>query len=212
MSRIQSKKKEVISELMRETVYKAARSVIEQYGWTGTTMDRVASEAGIAKGTVYNYFKNKRELMMVVMEKNIEPINEQVITIVQRKKFSTMKDTLSAIVETVIVELIRNKKIIPAMILAFHEDGELRRKFDPRSHPYQNVREVIHKVISQGVNNGEFRPIDPNLAEAMVNSLFSGISRQIALGDIDISKEEVARDVASFVLRGLLAPVEGGTL
>ncbi len=212
MSQLQKKKKQMLNDLMRETLYKSARTVIEEYGWKGTTMERVALEAGIAKGTVYNYFKNKRELMRFVMEKHVEPLNKEIEFIVNQK-ISSMAKTLALIIETVTVGMVRNKRIISSMILAFHEDVDLRRDFDPKIHPLEQTQLAIVKIIEKGIQNGEFRStMDATLAGAMIHALFTGLSRQIALGLIDVTEEKIAQDVTSFVLRGLLASPEGGTL
>ena len=39
-------------------------------------MDRVAAAAGVAKGSLYNYFRSKDELLTFVHEKTIQPLIE----------------------------------------------------------------------------------------------------------------------------------------
>jgi AcrR family transcriptional regulator len=211
MSRLHSKKKAVVGELMRDLLYRSARKVLEDYGWKGTTMDRVAQQAGVAKGTVYNYFKNKRELMAFVLDKNVEPLNQKVASIIDDSP-SSMKEALADIIQTVLNGMKQNRKINSAMILAFHEDVELRRSYNPEEHPLQFIRNGVRQIIAEGISSGEFRLVNPLLAEAMIHSLITGLSRQIAFGYLDITEKNMDNDIVSIILDGLAAPIRGGNL
>ena len=46
-----------------ENIYKATLRIIENFGFGGITMAKIASEAKLATGTLYIYFKNKEELI-----------------------------------------------------------------------------------------------------------------------------------------------------
>lgn len=48
-----------------------AMQVFLDQGYAGTTMDKVASAAGVSKPTVYNHFQDKEELFNALMEKLI---------------------------------------------------------------------------------------------------------------------------------------------
>jgi AcrR family transcriptional regulator len=50
----------------------AADRLIAQHGYKRTTMDRVAREAGCAKGTPYIYFRSKEELVLSVLDSHIQ--------------------------------------------------------------------------------------------------------------------------------------------
>ena len=52
-------KEAVLKEYRIRELMEAARRVIGRHGFEGTTIDRVAEEAHVAKGTIYLYFSNK---------------------------------------------------------------------------------------------------------------------------------------------------------
>src|ERR1700752_4451428 len=56
-------REEVIKEFRVREILEAARRVLARYGVQGTTVDRVAEEAKVAKGTIYLYFDTKDELV-----------------------------------------------------------------------------------------------------------------------------------------------------
>lgn len=54
---------------VKKRLYGIAKKLLEQEGYTALSMRKVASECGIAVGTIYNYVKNKEELVaLVIME------------------------------------------------------------------------------------------------------------------------------------------------
>jgi AcrR family transcriptional regulator len=46
----------------RQSILAAAEKVFGDCGYAATTMEAVADKAGISKGSIYNYFKNKHDL------------------------------------------------------------------------------------------------------------------------------------------------------
>ncbi len=51
----------------RQDILRAARSVLAREGWTHTTIDAVAGEAGLGADTVGHYFKDKEQLLLSVL-------------------------------------------------------------------------------------------------------------------------------------------------
>ncbi|NJE84869.1 TetR/AcrR family transcriptional regulator [Thermococcus sp. CX2] len=50
----------------RERILKAAEELFAEKGYDKTTVDEIVEKAGVAKGTFYNYFKSKEELIKIV--------------------------------------------------------------------------------------------------------------------------------------------------
>ena len=70
-------KKEVVSEFRRSGILKAARKVFARHGYDGATMDDVAEACSIAKGTLYLYFKSKRQIYLGVLKQDLHSLREE---------------------------------------------------------------------------------------------------------------------------------------
>jgi AcrR family transcriptional regulator len=57
-------KNPALREDMRDQIIDAANRLIERYGYRKTTIEDIAREAGIGKGTVYLYFPSKEEVAL----------------------------------------------------------------------------------------------------------------------------------------------------
>jgi len=58
-----------------EIILDAADKIFKRYGYTKTTMDDIAHEAMIGKGTIYYYFKTKEDIFLTIMKKSIDEIS-----------------------------------------------------------------------------------------------------------------------------------------
>ncbi|MEG3439684.1 TetR/AcrR family transcriptional regulator [Pannus brasiliensis CCIBt3594] len=53
----------------REAILQGAMRVFSRSGYAGTSMDRVAAEAGVSKQTIYSHFQDKEGLFTAMMER-----------------------------------------------------------------------------------------------------------------------------------------------
>ena len=66
------------SKETKEQIVDAAEEMFRQHGFHGTNTKEIAKHAKVAVGSVYAYFKNKKELYMVVLEGYSRKIFEQI--------------------------------------------------------------------------------------------------------------------------------------
>jgi len=57
-----------------EAILAAARTLFGHYGYRRTSIDDIAQEAGIAKGTVYLYFKSKEEIFRALSQQLLDHV------------------------------------------------------------------------------------------------------------------------------------------
>jgi len=63
------RRKAMAEGVMRDAICAAATTVLAQVGYAALTMERVAEVAGVAKGTLYNYFQDKETLALEVIDR-----------------------------------------------------------------------------------------------------------------------------------------------
>jgi len=206
MARLSARKKAILESMTRESLFSAAERLLQEEGWKGATVERIAQEAGVSKGTVYNYFRDKRDILSSLLERNTEVIRLFVRSVDLEKgnPANLLEDILSKILEN----LYEKRGLIAATVQAYYEDMDLRRDFEPpckmqEKHPLWEVRSYIRKVIAKGVDTGVFRPLDPILAETALNAMIMGVAKQFAMNMVDLSGEAYMSTIQQIVLEGL---------
>src|SRR6266581_2757609 len=71
-------KEEVVQEFRVRSIQEAAMRVIARKGMSAATMAEIAKEAGIAKGTIYLYFRDRDELVERTFETAIGQLHERI--------------------------------------------------------------------------------------------------------------------------------------
>jgi AcrR family transcriptional regulator len=60
------------SKFTVETIYEAAVQVFTENGYDGATTDLIAERAGVSVGTLYQYFPNKKAILIGIWDRNME--------------------------------------------------------------------------------------------------------------------------------------------
>src|SRR6516225_1504085 len=65
----------------RRQIIECARSLFLSQGFDAASMNAIAQEAGVSKGTLYVYFKSKEELSEAIVEEQCSAQAEQIFAI-----------------------------------------------------------------------------------------------------------------------------------
>ena len=68
MPKLTKKVKDLLTENMRLEIASACERILLNDGLEALTVEKIAKEASVAAGSIYNYFKNKDEIIEAVME------------------------------------------------------------------------------------------------------------------------------------------------
>src|SRR5215218_270341 len=71
-------KEEVVQEFRIHTIRDAAMRVIARKGMASATMQEIADEAGIAKGTIYLYFRDRDDLVEKTFDSAMSALHKRV--------------------------------------------------------------------------------------------------------------------------------------
>jgi AcrR family transcriptional regulator len=179
MPRLTEQCKELLASAMRDGIYEAAVEVLGRHGLDGLTMDRVAEAAGIAKGSLYNYFRGKEELVALVFEKTVEPARQAVTEILAQPIPALRK--LEAILRVWFEFFAKQRGIFDFLL----HDRTSRELLDSPEHSMRaDAIEKFERVFRQGMEEGAFREVDvTRAAEMLLGAVTITIEQQVALGE-----------------------------
>lgn len=145
----------------RELLLNAATELFSEQGVAATTFAMIAKRAGLTPAMLHYYFKDRDELLDVLVEERFLRILSHVWDPVQPNANAT--DTIRGIVER-LLEGIQQMPWIPStwMREILNEGGLLRERI-LRRLPYDKVR-ILASAIAQGQANDSLNPqLDPLL-------------------------------------------------
>jgi len=85
MPRLSKTRKELLNTMMKESIFEATRTVLCEHGVDGMTMNQVAEAASLSKSSLYDYFRNKDELLVFVSNRIVGPFLKMIADLVSAK-------------------------------------------------------------------------------------------------------------------------------
>lgn len=180
MPRLSSTRKQLLDAMMKDSIFDAAVSVLAEHGFKGMTMDRVAVAADMAKGSLYGHVGSKQNLLRFVHARIVDPIIEKADRIVHTEMPIVAK--LDAILQVVSSELAKHQGVLAILLT----DDSARALLEPSAElRRESAINQYAEVFRQGIEQGEFRDLDPRLhAEMFFAALMEPWKRAVAAGTV----------------------------
>lgn len=170
MPRLTAARRQLLDEMMKEAIYNAAVAVLAENGLDGLTMDRVAAAAEVAKGSLYNYFEGKQQLLTFIHQKAVAPILESWAATADSDLAAVEK--LAQNVRTLLEYAGRHAAVFDLLF----RDDRVRGLIQSSERSARGLAvEQLTAVFRQGIAEGQFRPNDPRRLAQMFVGLCAGL-------------------------------------
>jgi len=186
----------------RLAILRAARRLFADRGFLGVSIDDVAREATVSKGLVLYHFVTKDRLFAHVIGEVKEELFRH-LRLALESQTSAM-DKLMALIKGYL-HLVKSQRKLWRIVL--HEAyclGGATRKLLVECR--QSNLGIISSVLEEGMDRGEFRNLDPQLASLCLLGIISErvLSTPAPTHEPDV--EQLASSIADIMLNGVGAP------
>lgn len=196
-----------VSEERKDQIIDAATEVFTRKGFQQARMDDIAEESNLSKGALYWYFKSKDDLIIAILDRiflrefeDLEKLRNEPVAVV---------DLIWQFTERVIKDMNHMLRILPLayefVALAFRSrvvqqvmQRYLRRYFD-----------ILIPVIERGIENGEFRAVDPTEVAIAAGAIFEGTVLLWVYDKSLVDPEQHIRTGIKLLLEGIQTRPEG---
>jgi AcrR family transcriptional regulator len=194
----------VSSATTREAILDATDRLLARYGFKKMTIDDLAREVGIGKGSVYLHFPSKEEIALSHIDRLVERLKERMRSIASSD--APIEERLrDMLVERVVnrFDSIQHYTRSLDELLANLRTALLERR---RGYFSEEAR-ILAEAVTEGQQKGVFKEADAqDLGQTLVsatNSLLPYSLSALELGDRTIVAERAAK-TAELLIRGLM--------
>lgn len=189
-----------IQRLKRKAVIKEAGLAFSRRGYNNTSLEEVARLLQVSKGTLYNYVRDKQEILFECHLMALE---------IGDRAFAFSRDHLGTAAEQLEATLTRYIDMLTSELGAcgvlMEVDGlrpEDREEIAKRRHAFESQ---FVAMIHKGIEDGSMRAVDPKVA---VFTFMGAINWMPRWFDADgrLSGSEVARQMTQLLMSGLTSP------
>jgi TetR/AcrR family fatty acid metabolism transcriptional regulator len=156
----------------RNQVLTLAKKRFERFGFSKTTVDEIARDAGISKRTLYQEFESKEKILEELFM--FEALSVRKVILNQIKKIVDPAERLQTYIRLAIKYLNHN----PFIVSVLHDESGFFAPFlkDKPCIIEQGIEEIISNILKEGVKKGVFRKMDGKVVGRCIFLLFKGLT------------------------------------
>ncbi len=181
----------------KNLIFLSAVKVFSSNGYDGATMDEIAMNAGVAKGTLYYHFKSKEEIFKYIISEGMKLMQDEIDTAANNG--DTAIDRLKSVFRIQLDLVHRNRDFFK--VIAGQLWGKELRQFELRDI-MQNYIKGIEALIDDAMKSKNVKEGKSMLvAYSFIGNLCASSIYEISTGDGDM--ENIVDRMMDYILNGV---------
>lgn len=155
--------------------------------FASVTIKDISRAAKVNSAMIYYYFKDKEDLFRAAIERAVDEAFDLFDSHRDSRKHDNPADAISDWLE-IHVDLSRQlRNVVKIALDCKGVIGNLKEGQDPIKRFYSHEDKILQRTISDGIQQGIFRKVDPAVVATMISTILDGVmARSIILEDFDM--------------------------
>jgi TetR/AcrR family acrAB operon transcriptional repressor len=154
----------------RRDIAVACTELLLEKGIKDLTITEIAKTAGIGKGTVYDYFRNKEEIVFEIIRNFIERHHRYLLS--QSDKRTSTKQKIFYLFDFFLSEFKSYEKHLD--VYREYLSVTLSSKFSPMIEFNKEcsgfIKNILEDIIGEGIKKGEIKDVSRNLVDGIMKA------------------------------------------
>ena len=156
----------------RTIILNAALRTFVKRGYPETKVAEIASEAGVAEGTLYNYFSSKEDLLLALFDEKWGGIIAEIKSRIN--KLSDPNRKLKAIFSQVVMMFRKNRQLAELFMVDIKQSSIFMNNYT--INRIAEFLDIIEGVLEEGKSKGVYRKdLDTRVAKMVIFGAAQGI-------------------------------------
>ncbi|UCD18048.1 MAG: TetR/AcrR family transcriptional regulator [Candidatus Zixiibacteriota bacterium] len=189
----------------RAHILRAALPVFAHKGVNNVKMIDIATAAAVGKGTLYEYFPSKEDLIVgaftLFADNWSSYLNEQINSLAEPAEIIGQYIRSS-------LEFFKDNRQLFAILSDMYAAGIPREHREPLFSEFgarfETALQKLSSVIQEGIDQKVFRAVNPREVASIIFAALDGILSQSILNLIEIDSEAPANSLIETLLKGIL--------
>lgn len=199
MAKTNEKKTTKKSSRKFNEIVNAAAKVFREKGYKEATLEDIAGEVGMLKGSLYYYINKKEDLLYAVVERPLGEMTENLKEIVNSSDSPSVKLEKALKNHIYSFEKYQSELFVWISIEWFKSEfgGDIATLGD-------EYDQLFRKIVLEGIEKKEFRSdLDPKLMTFAIFGVFNYMQRWYSPNNT-FTFNEISRQFNAFVLQGII--------
>jgi len=200
-------KEDVVQEFRVQSIQEAAIRVISRKGMASATMQEIAKEAGVAKGTIYLYFRDREELVEKTFETAIGELHKRLDAALDSD--GPFADRLRAVITAKLAFFNENREFFRLYHTLRMPEGSATQQRRQKRTCQPQYRARVDRLaghLKLAMDAGEVRPLDPKRLALFLIETSTAIVLERLSEDAPPPESEDVELIVSTLLSGIATP------
>jgi|SRR5580704_11842438 AcrR family transcriptional regulator len=186
----------------RQKILNHARDVFARRGYHEAKIDDIVAAAGIARGTFYLYFEDKRTVFEEVVDRAFAQIGVAIVRVDPKDTARTVADQVHENIRRIVRTLLDDK---PTTKILLSDAVGLDPAFDRKLRSfYEIVENLLVESLHEGQGLGVVAPGDPRMFAYLILGAMKEILFQVVHREAAYSEAAVVDGIYDFLGQGCL--------
>ncbi len=187
----------------RTRILESAQRLFARQGYEGTTTRALAQDAGVAEGTIFRHFENKKAILVEVATHGWVEILTDLLT--ELSEMGSYK-AVGQVMQRRMLHLRENSDLLRVCFLEAQFHPELRDRIQKET--IEKMLDVAEAFVQTAMDRGIYRRMNPRLVANVFLGMFmiSGFSHETLTesNSSPLALKEMAEGLADIFLNGVL--------
>jgi len=174
-----------------QKILSAARRLFARTGYDGTTTRAIAQAAGVAEGTLFRHFDNKKAVLVEVATAGWVEILTDLLT--ELSEMGSYK-AVAQMMRRRMLHVRENNDLFRVCFLEAQFHPDLRERI--QSDTIAKMTDVAEAFVQTGIDRGVYRPLDPHLIAHVFLGLFMVAGFSYNTLQTETASPEAMKDMA----------------
>jgi len=188
----------------QKRILQAAQRLFARRGYDGTTTRDLAQAAGVAEGTLFRHFENKKAILIEVATQGWIEILTDLLT--ELSEMGSYK-AIAQVMRRRMLNLHQNADMLRVCFMEAQFHPDLRDRI--QSDVIAKMTDVAEAFFQTAMDRGIYRPMNPRIVAQVFLGMFTiaGFSQDTVMveGSSPQAMQEMAEGLADIFLNGVLA-------
>ena len=193
--------KEKLKEKRQAQIINSALAIALEKGFENSRMDDIVDHSKLSKGTIYYYYKSKKDLYLSLVDFWFIEYSTGILSTLDKKESAS--DQLIALFSYFIYQYKKSPSTFELMI-EFWRMSRLDHDFNYKLQKiYTQFLDYIAEIILTGIDNEEFKDVDPKITALSILINIEGIKWFSIFENSNVEAHEYMETITKFILKGL---------
>ncbi len=186
----------------RQSILLAATEVFAKHGYHAAKIDDIVAAAGVARGTFYLYFEDKRAIFAEIVDRAFQRLGMAIIRVDTEHPSRSVADQVRENVRRIVHELLADPATTKILLSdAVGLDAAFDRKLISF---YEEVGKLLESSLEDGQQLGIVSPGDARMFAIMTLGAVKETIYQVLMRGLVYPEERIIEELYGFLCRGYL--------